>query len=201
MGGDPLFPVSHGESVPSDHRTFEACVRLAAGGYRTAAPGEARSRARRVQGLAAFRKCQIVRRLDVGYRAGRPLSTPVDDGTAAARRDPRCDRRLADRIGRWHPSADGMGRPALGRSDDIGNIGHADRAGADGGAAGRCDLSAGIDAALAATLAHDADHAQPAGAAGGRDWSVIWPAAGRCPARWSIISSPRPSACRSTSRS
>jgi hypothetical protein len=29
----------------------------------------------------------------------------------------------------------------------------------------------------------------------------IWPAAGRCPARWSIISSPRPTACRSTSRS
>ena len=35
--------------------------------------------------------------------------------------------------------------------------------------AGRRDLSAGIDAALAATLAHDADHAQPPGAAGGRD--------------------------------
>src|SRR6516165_3386209 len=31
----------------------------------------------------------------------------------------------------------------------------------------RRDLSAGIDAALAATLAHDADHAQPPGAAGG----------------------------------
>jgi hypothetical protein len=30
-----------------------------------------------------------------------------------------------------------------------------------------------------------------------RRWSVIWPAAGRCPTRWSIISSPRPTACRS----
>jgi hypothetical protein len=58
------------------------------------------------------------------------------------------------RGGRRHPGADGMGRPALGRSDDVGNAGHADRAGADGGAAGRFDLSAGIDAALAATLAH-----------------------------------------------
>ena len=48
-------------------------------------------------------------------------------------------------------------------------LGHADRAGADGGDAGRRDLSAGIDAALAATLAHDADHAQPPGAAGGGD--------------------------------
>ena len=93
----------------------------------------------------------------------------VDDGAAAARCDPRCDRCLADRNGRAHPGADGMGGFALGRSDDIGNVGHADRAGADGGDAGRRDLSAGIDAALAATLAHDADHAQPPGAAGGRD--------------------------------
>ena len=34
-----------------------------------------------------------------------------------------------------------------------------------------------------------------------RRWSVIWPVAGHCPARWSIISSPSPTACRSTSRS
>ncbi len=67
------------------------------------------------------------------------------------------------------PGADGVGGFALGRSDDVGNIGHADRAGADGGDAGRRDLSAGIDAALAATLAHDADHIEPPGAAGGRD--------------------------------
>ena len=93
----------------------------------------------------------------------------ADDGAAAARCDPRCDRCLADRNGRAHPGADGMGGFALGRSDDIGNIGHADRAGADGGDAGRRDLSAGIDAALAATLAHDSDHAQPPGAAGGGD--------------------------------
>ena len=70
---------------------------------------------------------------------------------------------------RARPGADGVGGLALGRSDDIGNVGHADRAGADGADAGRRDLSAGIDAALAATLAHDADHAQPPGAAGGGD--------------------------------
>jgi hypothetical protein len=38
LGGDPLFSVSHGERLSSDHLTFEARIRLAAGGYRTAAP-------------------------------------------------------------------------------------------------------------------------------------------------------------------
>jgi len=95
--------------------------------------------------------------------AAGPLSTSADDGAAAARCDPRCDRSMADRNGGAHPGADRMGGFALGRPDDIGNVGHADRAGADGGDAGRCDLPAGIDAALAATLAHDADHAQPCG--------------------------------------
>jgi len=57
--------------------------------------------------------------------------------------------------------------------DDAGNAGHTDRAGADRGIAGRRDLSAGIDAALAATLAYDADHIEPLGAARSRDdgWS------------------------------
>ena len=57
LGGDPLLSVSHGERISSDHRTFEARVRLAAGGYRAAASGEARSRARRLQDLAPFREC------------------------------------------------------------------------------------------------------------------------------------------------
>ena len=56
LGGDPLLAVSHGERLSSDHRTFEARVRLAAGGYGTAAPGEARSRARRLQDLAPLRE-------------------------------------------------------------------------------------------------------------------------------------------------
>ena len=32
LGGDPLFSVSHGERLSSDHRTSKASVRLAAGG-------------------------------------------------------------------------------------------------------------------------------------------------------------------------
>jgi hypothetical protein len=40
-GGDPLFSVSHGERISSDHRALEARVRLAAGGYRASAPREA----------------------------------------------------------------------------------------------------------------------------------------------------------------
>ena len=126
-------------------------------------------------GLAGFKtlplaeSVQVIRRSDVRAIARGPLSALVDDGAAAARCDPRCDRCLADRNGRGQPGADGLGGFALGRSDDIGNIGHADRAGADRGDAGRRDLSAGIDAALAATLAHDSDHIEPPGAAGGRD--------------------------------
>ena len=54
LGGDPLLAVSHGERLPSDHRTSEARLRLAAGGYAAAAPGKARNRARRLQNLAAF---------------------------------------------------------------------------------------------------------------------------------------------------
>ena len=150
LGGDPLFPVSHGERISPDHRTFEARVRLAAGGCRTAAPREARGRARRFQDLAALRECRVVRRPNVRSGARGPLSGSFDDGATAARCDPRCDRRMADRIGRRRPGTDGVGGFALGRSDNIGNIGHADRADADGGIAGRRDLSAGIDAALAA---------------------------------------------------
>src|SRR5271165_176484 len=85
--------------------------------------------------------------------------------------------------------------------NDIGNIGHADRAGADGGSAGRRDLSTGTDAALAATLHLTPITLNRLERPGSRRWSVVWSAAGRCPARWSIISSPRPTACRSMSRS
>src|SRR5208337_2131692 len=99
LGGDPLLPVSHGERLSSDHRTFEARVRLAAGGYRAAAPGKARSRARRLQDLAPLRERQVVRRPDDRTIAGGPLSASFDDGAAAARCDPRCDRCLADRNG------------------------------------------------------------------------------------------------------
>ena len=78
-------------------------------------------------GLAGFKtlplaeSVQVVRRFDVRAGARGPLSAPVDDGAAAARCDPRCDRCLADRNGRAHPGADGVGGFALGRSDDIGN--------------------------------------------------------------------------------
>jgi len=103
LGGDPRLALSHGERISSDHRTPEGRVRLAAGGYGAAAPGEARSRARRLQELAPLRERAVVRRPDVRAVAGRPLSAPVDDGAAAARCDPRCDRRLADRGGRAPP--------------------------------------------------------------------------------------------------
>jgi class 3 adenylate cyclase len=126
----------------------------------------AQQRLAKLQGLAPYRKRAVVRRFDVRAGARGPLPALVHDGAAAARCDPRCDRCPADRTGRRHPGAHGMGGFALGRSDDVGNAGHADRADADGAAAGRCDLSAGIDAALAATLAHDSDHIEPPGAAG-----------------------------------
>jgi len=64
---------------------------------------------------------RLCRRFDVGARARGPLSAPFDDGAAAARCHPRCDRRLADRTGRANPGADGLGGFALGRSDDIGS--------------------------------------------------------------------------------
>ena len=67
---------------------------------RAAAPGEARSRARRLQDLAPLRERAVVRRSDVRAGARGPLSALVDDGAAAARCDPRCDRCLADRNGR-----------------------------------------------------------------------------------------------------
>src|SRR5262249_12362841 len=149
------------------HRSFEARARLAAGGYRAATPGEARSGAWQLQDLARLRERAAVRRFDVRAGARGPLSAPCDDGADAAGCDPPCDRRLADRGRGGSPGADGLGRFALGRSDDVGNARHADRADADRGDAGRRDLSAGIGAALAATLAPDADHAQPPGAAGG----------------------------------
>ena len=60
----------------------------------------------------------------------------------------------------------------------------------------------GLHAALAEPLAHDADHPQPAGAAStARRWWPGWRAASRCRRRWSSTSSPRPTGCRSTSRS
>src|ERR1700732_5194143 len=89
LGGDPLSAVSHGERLSSDHRTFEARLRLAARGYGTAAPGKARSRARRLQSLASRRKRAAVCRFDVRADARGPLSAAFDDGAAAARCDPR----------------------------------------------------------------------------------------------------------------
>src|SRR5271165_6473369 len=82
LGGDPLFSVSHRERISSDRRIFEARLRLAAGGYSAAAPGEARSRARRLQNLAPLRERAVVRRFDVRAVAGGPLSALVDDGAA-----------------------------------------------------------------------------------------------------------------------
>ena len=87
--------------------------------------------ARRLQALPLSQSVPLFADL-ISVPCPRTVSAP--SMTAQQQRDATLDAIVAWLSkSRRHPGADGMGGPALGRSDHVGNAGHADRAGADGG--------------------------------------------------------------------